>query len=61
MYTMVEIGKKDWPLLPKVDDPWKGELVPKSAAITLTKKGYHHGNYDPHIVPDAYSTKGLKK
>ena len=22
---------------------------------------YHLGNYDPHIVPDAYSTKGLKK
>jgi trehalose synthase len=43
MYTMVEIGKEDWPLLPKVDDPWKGELVPKSAAVTLTKKGYLPG------------------
>lgn len=43
MYTMVEIGKEDWPLLPKVDDPWKGELVPKPVAITLTKKGYLPG------------------
>ena len=43
MYTMVEIGKDDWPLLPKVADPWKGELVPKAAAVTLTRKGYLPG------------------
>ena len=43
MYTMVEVDKADWPLLPKVDDPWKGELVPKPAAVTLTKKGYLPG------------------
>ena len=43
MYTMVEIGKDDWPLLLKVEDPWKGELVPKAAAVTLTKKGYLPG------------------
>src|ERR1019366_1346586 len=32
-----------------------------NAAKVLSGTTYHLGNYDPHIVPDAYSTKGLKK
>jgi trehalose synthase len=43
MYVMVEIGKDDWSILPKVDDAWKGELIPKAAAIELAKKGYLPG------------------
>jgi hypothetical protein len=30
-------------------------------AYHYVRQDYHLGNYDPHIVPDAYLTKGLKK
>jgi trehalose synthase len=43
MYTMVEVRPDDWPLLPAVDDPWRGELVSREAARTLTRKGYLPG------------------
>ena len=34
--------------------------TPARAGPTSSSR-YHLGNYDPHIVPDAYSTKGLWK
>jgi maltose alpha-D-glucosyltransferase/alpha-amylase len=43
MYTMVEVRKEDWPLLPRVDGPWAGAPVPKDAAERLTQKGYLPG------------------
>jgi trehalose synthase len=43
MYTMVEIGKEDWGLLPKVGDPWAAAPVPKDAAVQLHQKGYIPG------------------
>ena len=43
LYTMVEIAREDWGLLPAVNDPWKVALVPKQAAEQLTRKGYIPG------------------
>src|SRR5581483_10713658 len=43
MYTMVEIRKEDWGLLPKVESAWKTALVPKETARELTRKGYLPG------------------
>ena len=37
---------------------WYRRAISEGANYDLV---YHLGNYDPHIVPDAYSTKGLKK
>ncbi len=43
MYSMVEIGREDWPLLPHVDGPWTSAPVPRDTAETLWKKGYIPG------------------
>jgi trehalose synthase len=43
MYTMVEIDRKDWGLLPMVEGEWTTALVPKETARELTKKGYLPG------------------
>ena len=43
MYTLVEIPKADWGLLPAVTGPWDVALVPKPAAEQLAKKGYIPG------------------
>jgi len=43
MYTIIEIRKDDWGLLPKVESAWKTALVPKDTARELTKKGYLPG------------------
>jgi trehalose synthase len=43
MYTMVEIAKEDWGLLPAVLDRWSVAHVSKPAAEQLTKKGYIPG------------------
>ncbi|WP_254509392.1 hypothetical protein [Anatilimnocola floriformis] len=43
LYTMVEIRKEDWDLLPGVDSPWTTELVSKDAAKKLRDKGYIPG------------------
>jgi trehalose synthase len=43
MYTMVEVRKDDWGLLPKADRPWAGVPVPKDAVEQLAKKGYLPG------------------
>ncbi len=53
MYVMVEIAKRDWDLLPAVDDIWESEPVPDWAAKALKAKGYI-----PGLIPsnDASST-----
>ncbi|MDB4952847.1 MAG: trehalose synthase [Myxococcales bacterium] len=59
MYTMVEIRREDWPLLPDVPDPWETALVSKDVAIQLTKKAYLPGlitSADGH--PDARNWSG---
>jgi len=43
MYTMVEIRKEDWQLLPEVDGLWAAEVVSKEAAKRLHSKGYIPG------------------
>jgi maltose alpha-D-glucosyltransferase/alpha-amylase len=43
LYTMVEVRKEDWGLLPAVDSAWATALVPKGAARELTRKGYLPG------------------
>lgn len=43
MYTMVEIRKEDWGLLPAVRDPWSTVPIPKDTADQLTRKGYLPG------------------
>lgn len=43
IYTMVEIPKEDWKLLPAAEGPWGVALVPKPAAEQLAKKGYIPG------------------
>ena len=43
MYTMVEIAKGDWPLLPEVKGPWGLARIPKESAKKLTEKGYLPG------------------
>src|SRR5262245_41254617 len=37
MYTMVEVPKEDWGLLPAVESPWGVALVPKPAAKRLAE------------------------
>jgi trehalose synthase len=46
IYTMVEIEKKDWHELPRVDDPWKTSLVSDEIAETLRRDGYIPGRID---------------
>jgi maltose alpha-D-glucosyltransferase/alpha-amylase len=43
MYTMVEIPKDDWLLLPEVRGPWASVAVPRDTAERLRKKGYLPG------------------
>ncbi len=43
MYTIVEVRRDHWPLLPKVDGPWATALVPTDAARGLSEKGYIPG------------------
>jgi len=43
MYTMIEIPKADWKLLPPAKGPWGVALVPKPAAEQLAKMGYIPG------------------
>ena len=43
LYTMVEIKKEDWGLLPQVSDPWLTALVSKETAVQLRRKGYIPG------------------
>jgi trehalose synthase len=43
MYTMAEIDKEDWPLLPRVDSLWKTALVSDEVAEKLRQRGYIPG------------------
>lgn len=43
VYTMVEIPREDWKLLPAAEGPWGVALVPKPTAEQLAKKGYIPG------------------
>src|SRR5207244_912896 len=56
MYTLVEVRKEDWPLLPRVDDPWAGAAVPKDAAEQLLKKGYI-----PGLINNNDAVKGARQ
>src|SRR5262249_48344725 len=46
LYTMVEIDKEDWQLLPAVDNPWKSALVSDEVAQQLKQRGYIPGRID---------------
>jgi trehalose synthase len=43
LYTMVEIRREHWELLPEVEDEWAAEVVSKEAAKKLHSKGYIPG------------------
>ena len=59
MYTMVEISKDDWELLPAVDDQWRAEAVFKEAAKKLHSKGYIPGLINSNDAsPDAREWSG---
>ncbi len=59
MYTLVEIPREDWSLLPPAAGPWDVALVPRPAAEQLAKKGYIpgliHSNDD---APEAKTWSG---
>lgn len=59
MYTLVEIPKEDWGLLPAVKGPWEVALVPKPAAEQLAKKRYIPGLINSNdAAPEAKSWSG---
>lgn len=59
MYTMVEVAKEDWNLLPAVKGPWGVDHVPRPAAEQLTKKGYIPGLINSNdAAPEAKSWSG---
>ncbi len=59
MYTVVEIPREDWGLLPQVEGPWDVALVPKPAAEQLAKKGYIPGLiHSNDAAPEAKSWSG---
>ncbi len=64
MYTIVEIRKEDWGLLPKVDTAGKPALVSKPTAQELTRKKYLPGPFSsaqgrPRSTP-RLSSPGLR-
>jgi maltose alpha-D-glucosyltransferase/alpha-amylase len=59
MYTLVEIPKEDWKLLPPVKGPWDVALIPKAVAEQLAKKGYIPGLINSNdAAPEAKSWSG---
>jgi maltose alpha-D-glucosyltransferase/alpha-amylase len=59
VYTLVEIPRDDWGLLPEVKRPWDVALVPKPAADQLAKKGYIPGRINSNdAAPEAKSWSG---
>ncbi|MFO0927365.1 MAG: hypothetical protein U0736_10040 [Gemmataceae bacterium] len=59
MYTVVEIAREDWGLLPPVKGPWEVALVPKPAAERLTQKGYIPGLINSNdAAPEAKKWSG---
>jgi trehalose synthase len=47
MYTIVEIRREDWHLLPPVKGPWQTALVSNEVADRLTEMGYIPGRIHP--------------
>jgi maltose alpha-D-glucosyltransferase/alpha-amylase len=47
MYTMVEVDRRDWGLLPPVKDEWQTALVSNDVADELTRRGYIPGRISP--------------
>jgi trehalose synthase len=59
MYTVVEVRREDWGLLPAVTDPAGVALVPRPAAEQLSKKGYIPGLINSNdAAPEAKSWSG---
>jgi trehalose synthase len=59
MYTMVEIPREDWGLLPEVKSPWQPVHVPKPAAEALARKRYIPGLINSNDAsPEAKSWSG---
>jgi len=59
MYTMVEVPRADWGLLPEVKSPWQPGHVPRPAAEQLAKKGYIPGLINSNDAsPEAKSWSG---
>lgn len=59
MYTMVEVKKDDWGMLPEVKDPWAVAHIPKPAAEALAKTGYIPGLINSNdAAPEAKSWSG---
>jgi trehalose synthase len=59
LYTMAEVAKADWGLLPAVKGPWDVALVPRPAAEQLAKKGYIPGLINSNdAAPEAKSWSG---
>jgi len=56
MYTMAEVRKEDWPLLPRVDGPWAAAPIPKDVAARLTRKGYI-----PGLINNNDAVKGARE
>jgi trehalose synthase len=46
IYTMVEIDKRDWELLPAVASPWKSALISDEVAQQLQQRRYIPGRID---------------
>src|SRR5262249_6980274 len=45
-YTIVQVDKKDWPILPRVDNQWKSALISNEIAQELKRLGYIPGRID---------------
>jgi maltose alpha-D-glucosyltransferase/alpha-amylase len=59
MYTVVEVARDDWGLLPEVKGPWDVALVPRPAAERLAKKGYIPGLiHSNDAAPEAKTWSG---
>ena len=59
MYTVVEVARDDWGLLPQIKGPWDVALVPRPAAERLAKKGYIPGLiHSNDAAPEAKTWSG---
>jgi trehalose synthase len=59
IYTMVEINKTDWPLLPEVNDIWSSAPVSREVIATLKQKDYVPGYINScDAVPNSSELSG---
>lgn len=59
MYTLVEVAREDWGLLPEVKGPWDVAHVPRPAAEKLARKGYIPGLINSNdAAPEAKAWSG---